>query len=44
VLGVNAPVVVGHGISNDNAIKNMILLCKEMVNKGMTEKIKARFN
>jgi glycerol-3-phosphate acyltransferase PlsX len=44
VLGVNAPVVVGHGISNDIAIKNMVLLCKEMVSKGMTEKIKARFN
>ncbi len=44
VLGVNAPVVVGHGISNEIAIKNMLLLCKEMVNKGMTEKIKARFN
>lgn len=44
VLGVNAPVVVGHGISNDKAIKNMILLCKEMVQSQLAEKIKARFN
>lgn len=44
VLGVNAPVVVGHGISNDIAIKNMILLCKEMVQSKLTEKIKARYN
>jgi glycerol-3-phosphate acyltransferase PlsX len=28
VLGVNAPVVVGHGISNDIAIKNLVLLAK----------------
>lgn len=44
VLGVNAPVVVGHGISNEIAIKNMIKLCKEMISTQMTEKIKARFN
>lgn len=44
VLGVNAPVVVGHGISNDKAIKNMILLAKDMVTTGLTEKIKATFS
>jgi glycerol-3-phosphate acyltransferase PlsX len=44
VLGVNAPVVVGHGISTEIAIKNMIKLCKEMVQSQLTEKIKARFN
>ncbi len=43
VLGVNAPVVVGHGISNDIAIKNLILLAKEMVSTNLTEKIKAAF-
>jgi glycerol-3-phosphate acyltransferase PlsX len=43
VLGVNAPVVVGHGISSDIAIKNMILLAKEMVSTNLTEKIKAAF-
>jgi glycerol-3-phosphate acyltransferase PlsX len=43
VLGVNAPVVVGHGISNDIAIKNLVLLAKEMVSTNLTEKIKAAF-
>jgi glycerol-3-phosphate acyltransferase PlsX len=43
VLGVNSPVVVGHGISNDIAIKNLILLAKEMVSTNLTEKIKAAF-
>jgi glycerol-3-phosphate acyltransferase PlsX len=43
VLGVNAPVVVGHGISNDIAIKNLILLAKDMVSTNLTEKIKAAF-
>jgi hypothetical protein len=35
--------VVGHGISNDIAIKNLILLAKEMVSTNLTEKIKAAF-
>ncbi|MGZ3753091.1 MAG: phosphate acyltransferase PlsX, partial [Mucilaginibacter sp.] len=30
ILGVNAPVVVGHGISSPEAIKNMVLLSKNM--------------
>jgi len=29
ILGINAPVVVGHGISNPEAIKNMVLLSKK---------------
>ena len=40
VLGVNAPVLIGHGISNAEAFKNMILLGERMVSKGVTEKIK----
>jgi glycerol-3-phosphate acyltransferase PlsX len=44
ILGVNAPVVVGHGISNEKAIKNMIRLAKDMVSSGLTEKIKATFS
>ena len=39
VLGVNAPVVIAHGISNDRAIKNMILITKRIVEAGLTEKI-----
>lgn len=43
ILGVNAPVVVGHGISNPEAIKNMILLSKNMVESGLVDKIKQAF-
>ena len=28
ILGLNKPVIIGHGISNETAIKNMILLTK----------------
>ena len=42
-LGVNAPVVVGHGISSPEAIKNMVLLSKNMVESGLVNKIKQAF-
>lgn len=41
ILGVNATVIVGHGISNANAIKNMILLAHDVQKAGLTHKIKA---
>jgi len=43
ILGVNAPVVVGHGISTPEAIKNMILLSKNMVESALINKIKLAF-
>jgi len=43
VLGVNAPVLVGHGISTPEAIKNMVLLSKNMVESSLIEKIKLAF-
>ncbi|QQL48834.1 phosphate acyltransferase PlsX [Mucilaginibacter ginkgonis] len=43
VLGVNAPVVVGHGISNPEAIKNMVLLSRDMYTSGLIDKIKQAF-
>ena len=43
VLGVNSNVIIGHGISNATAIKNMILLSKDVVNAGIPEKIKGVF-
>ncbi len=43
ILGVNAPVVVGHGISNPEAIKNMVLLSKNMVESALVDKIKLAF-
>lgn len=44
ILGVNAPVIIGHGISSPEAIKNMILLSKNMVESAIIEKIKSAFN
>ncbi|OOQ61242.1 phosphate acyltransferase PlsX [Mucilaginibacter pedocola] len=43
VLGVNAPVVVGHGISSPEAIKNMVLLSKNMIETNLIDKIKKAF-
>jgi glycerol-3-phosphate acyltransferase PlsX len=43
ILGVNAPVVVGHGISTPEAIKNMILLSRNMVESALVDKIKLAF-
>lgn len=43
ILGVNAPVLVGHGISTPEAIKNMVLLSKNMVESSLVEKIKLAF-
>jgi glycerol-3-phosphate acyltransferase PlsX len=43
ILGVNAPVVVGHGISSPEAIKNMVLLSRNMVESGLVDKVKQAF-
>jgi phosphate acyltransferase len=43
ILGINAPVVVGHGISSPEAIKNMVLLSKNMVESALVDKIKLAF-
>jgi glycerol-3-phosphate acyltransferase PlsX len=43
ILGVNAPVVVGHGISSPEAIKNMVLLSRNMVESNLVDKIKQAF-
>lgn len=39
ILGVNATVLIGHGISNAHTIKNMLLLSRDIVNAKLTEKI-----
>lgn len=44
ILGVNAPVIIGHGISSAEAIKNMILLSRNMIEAKLVEKIEAVFN
>lgn len=43
ILGVNAPVIIGHGASNSKAIKNMIIQTYKVTNSGLTEQIKQAF-
>lgn len=43
VLGVNAPVIIGHGISNPTAVKNMVFQAREMIKTDLIEKIKSAF-
>jgi glycerol-3-phosphate acyltransferase PlsX len=44
ILGVNAPVIIGHGISSPEAIKNMVLLSKDMVETKIIDRFKNAFN
>lgn len=44
ILGVNAPVMIGHGISSPEAIKNMILQSKNMVESKIIERFQNAFN
>jgi glycerol-3-phosphate acyltransferase PlsX len=44
VLGINKTVVIGHGISNQYAIQNMLLLSKDIVERELSEKIKEALN
>ena len=43
VLGINAPVVIGHGKSTAEAIKSMILATKRTIESGMVESLKEAF-
>ncbi len=43
VLGINKPVIIGHGISNDKAFKNMIIQAESMIGSDLCEKIKRVF-
>jgi len=40
VLGINAPLVIGHGISTEKAIKSMLLHTSEVVGAGLVNRIK----
>ncbi len=44
ILGLNKAVVIGHGISNEIAIKNMILLTKDVAIADLAKKIKKNIN
>lgn len=43
ILGVNSDVIIGHGISNDVAIKNMLIHSYDVAKSGLTNKIKEAF-
>ncbi len=43
ILGINAPAIIGHGISRPGAIKNMILHTVCVLESKLTEKIKQAF-
>ena len=44
ILGVNKPVIIGHGISHAIAFKNMIMMAEKMFTKDLVGKIKEVFN
>ena len=44
ILGVKGNVIIGHGISNDIAVKNMILLANEVAVSGLATKVNEAFN
>lgn len=43
ILGVNAPVIIGHGISSPTAVKNMIFQARDMIYTKLVEKITLAF-
>ena len=44
ILGLNKTVIIGHGISNEIAIKNMILLTKDVIEADLRTKINTTLN
>jgi glycerol-3-phosphate acyltransferase PlsX len=44
ILGLNKAIIIGHGISNEIAIKNMIILTKNIIEADLANKIKANLN
>ena len=44
ILGLQANVIIGHGISNEKAFKNMILLSRDLVESNLIDKFKDIFN
>jgi glycerol-3-phosphate acyltransferase PlsX len=43
VLGVNKPVIIGHGISRAKAYKNMLILAQKMIETKLLEKMATAF-
>lgn len=43
ILGINAPVIIGHGVSKSKAVKNMIFQAHEVIKADLTNKYKETF-
>ena len=43
ILGLKAPVIIGHGISGAKAIKNMLLFAAQVVKSGLCQKVEQAF-
>jgi glycerol-3-phosphate acyltransferase PlsX len=43
ILGLNSPVIIGHGISNAKAFKNMIFSARDVINSNLCEIIRESF-
>ncbi len=44
VLGVNKPVIIGHGISHAKAFDNMIKIAKKMLDENLIDKMRSSFS
>ena len=44
ILGVRGNVIIGHGISNDIAVKNMIIHAYDVAHSGLASKVNEAFN
>jgi glycerol-3-phosphate acyltransferase PlsX len=44
ILGVKGNAIIGHGISNETAVKNMLLHAHDVVSSELTDKINEAFN
>ena len=44
ILGVKGNVIIGHGISNDKAVKNMIIHAFDVAKSGLAAKVNEAFN
>ena len=44
ILGVKGNVIIGHGISNDIAVKNMLLHSYEVAKSGLATRVNEAFN
>jgi glycerol-3-phosphate acyltransferase PlsX len=44
ILGVKAPLLIGHGISTEKAIKNMLLHTHDVIGADLVNRIKEELN